>query len=658
MSPEKRRRTVLSVSRPGARLVAGWALLAVSATASASFGAGARIPLDHGITPKVDGVLKEWTAPMTPLAVKVSGQTGGADLAAVVALATDATNLYVALDVTDDKLVRTKGMAETEDHARLTIVFPGDAGAASTSVDLLLFAGDPGNVAGAVKRRGGAELAGSSLVEAPHPKGGGYAIEAKIPWASIPEAAKTRVGLKGAVRYFDSDGKGVEGVVSTADGDAGDGLPRLPIEAELSVEDTFAKEKRPAGAPSIDQVVDVAGDGMRERVLVWDRWVLVMGSHYREGKQFLFADLGADRALLDGISLKDVTGDGKPELVFRRREGTKDKYREALVVSSLGGDALLTLFTHEVAIQTEKGGVVDDVKIAGKEITVSVGSAKGVDAASWAEPAQTSFEPALLPWGPLKSRTFGWDGTGFAKLREEAQTPGKKAASADPGPPPVAEPPAAHPPTADELLDSVLALYRKDRKIGPNEKPRFDLATNVAEGNENERILVFGRELVVFGKGFLGGTSYVSLAVGVNEKDVIGVSTRDLDGDGRAEILLRGVQRLPAPKELGAPPKAELTREVLFVYQVQAAGKKIARVFAAETGLSVDGKRVASSVAFVPSEKTGLDLVLGPGRATGFTSKTWPYKQDTAPVSGIEALRLPWSEGTTRYRWNGTTFAQ
>jgi hypothetical protein len=653
MSPGKRRRLAADT-----RLSVAVSLgLVVTGLVAPAHAAGARIPLDQGISPKIDGVLKEWTAPMAPLASKLSGATGGADLAAAVALATDETNLYVALDVTDDKLVRTKSLAETEDHARLTIVFPGEGGAPSTTVELLLFAGDPGNVAGAVKRRGGAELTGSSLVEAPRAKGGGYAFEAKIPWTSLPEAAKTRVGLRGAVRYLDNDGKGIEGVVATADEGAADTLPRLPIEAEISFEDVFAKEKHLSGAPTLDQVVDVAGDGVRERVVVWDRWVAVLGSHYREGKQFLFADLGAERAMLDGLSLRDLTGDGKPELVFRRKEGTKDKYREALVVGGLGGEAFLTLFTHEVAVQTEKGSVFDEVKLADKELTVSVGGAKGVDGASWTEATQTSWEPVLLPWGSFKSRTFGWDGTGFKKVREEAQTPGTTKKPSEGSSPAVAEPPAPRPPTADELLDSVLGLYRKDRKLAPTDKPRFDLATNVAEGSENERILVFGRELVVFGKGFLGGTSYVSLAVGVAEKDVLGVSTRDLDGDGRAEILLRGVQRLPAPKELGAPPKAELVREVLFVYQVQPASKRIARVFAAETGISLGDRRVASTVAFVPSEKAGLDLVLGPGRATNFDSKTWPYKQDNAPVSGIEPLRLPWTEGTTRYKWNGTTFA-
>jgi hypothetical protein len=635
--------------------------LAVSTLSGAALAApgGGRIPLDQTTAPKVDGVLKEWTAPLTLLGVRVSGQTGSNDLGAAAALATDDTHLFVALDITDEKLVRTKALAETEDHVRLTLVFPGEAGAASNTAEILLFPGDPGNVAGAVRRKGGGVIAGTSLVEAPRASGGGYSFEAKIPWASLPEGGKTRVGLRGALRVYDNDGKGLEGVIGTAAEGPSDGLPRIPIEAEVSIDDVFAKDKQLSGAPTLDVVADVAGDGQRERIVVWDRWVLIAGAHYRGGKEFFFADLGADKTKLSALAVRDVTGDGKPELVFRRKEGATDNFREGFFVQGLGGEALVPLFSHEVGITTPAGSVSDDVKISGKELTVSIGAAKGFDAASFREPTQTTWQPMLLPWGPVKSRTFGWDGTGFAKLREEAQAPstGPSAASG-PSKPAVAEPAPPRPPTADELLDSVLALYRKERKLGPHEKPREDLAANVAEGPENERFLVFGHDLVVFGKGFLGGTAYVSLSLALADKDIVGVTTRDLDGDGRAEILVRGVQRLPAPKEFEAPKGGEIVREVLFVYQVQSAQRKIARVFAAETALSVGDKRVAATVAFVPSASSpGLDLVVGPGRATGFDAKTWPYKQDSAPVSGIEPLHLPWTDGSTRYKWNGTVFA-
>jgi hypothetical protein len=668
-------RTVMSSSGYGRRrrtLTNGGALLGLSAAAALVFssfsppaaasGSGARIPLDQTTAPKVDGVLKEWTVPLTLLGVRVSGQTGSTDLGAAVALATDDTHLFVALDITDEKFVRTKALAESEDHVRLTLVFPGEGGSASNTAEILLFPGDPGNVAGAVKRKGGAAIAGASLVEAPRASGGGYSVEAKIPWAALPEGGKTRVGLRGAVRVYDNDGKGIEGVIGTAAEGPSDALPRIPIEAEVSIEDAFAKDKQLTGTPTVDLVADVAGDAQRERIIVWDRWVLITGSHYRGGKEFFFADLGADKAKLSALAVRDVTGDGKPELVFRRKEGAADKYREGFFVQGLGGEALVPLFSQEVAIVTEAGSVSDDVKMAGKEITVTVGSAKGFDAASFHEPTQTTWQPMLLPWGSVKSRSFAWDGTSFAKLREETQT-----ASSSTGPSTggtakpassIAEPAPPRPPTADELLDSVLALYRKDRKLGPHEKPRFDLAANVSEGPENERFLVFGHDLVVFGKAFLGGTAYVSLSLALADKAIVGVTTRDLDGDGRAEILVRGVQRLPAPKEFEVPKGGEIVREVLFVYQVQSTERKLTRVFASETALSVGDKRVASTIAFVPSSTgPGLDLVVGPGRSTGFDGKTWPYKQDSAPVSGIEPLHLPWTDGSTRYKWNGTVFA-
>jgi hypothetical protein len=198
----------------------------------------------------------------------------------------------------------------------------------------------------------------------------------------------------------------------------------------------------------------------------------------------------------------------------------------------------------------------------------------------------------------------------------------------------------------------VLDLYRKDRKLDSKNKPRFDLATDVAEDRQNERILVFGRELVVFGKGFQGGQGYTALSVGfADPRDVADVTTRDLNGDGKAEILVRGVQRIDAPKDLG---KGKIERELLLVYTVQ--GDKLIRVAALETGMRFEDKRVASTVAFLPAAQ-GLDLQMGPGNAVGWDQKSFPFRQETAPISGIEPLVLPWSS-PVRLRWGASGYAR
>ena len=52
------------------------------------------------------------------------------------------------------------------------------------------------------------------------------------------------------------------------------------------------------------------------------------------------------------------------------------------------------------------------------------------------------------------------------------------------------------------------------------------------------------------------------------------------------------------------------------------------------------------------------EIVLRPGRATGFTEQTYPFPQDVGASGGLEPLLLPWSGAKpVRYRWDGGRFA-
>jgi hypothetical protein len=646
----------ISKSRPVGFVSAALAFFGVGL---ASFPARADVSIPVDIVAsgaiKVNGVLSEWPGAMTALNVRVSGAPGGdKDLSARGGLATDDQNLYVGLEITDDKLVRTASYGPNEDRAMLVIAVPGEGGS-YTAIEVDLFVGDPGNVAGAVRIKG-ASVPGSTLVEAAQK--GGYTFEAKIPWAALGVASKMRVGLRGALRVGDSDGGPVKTVIGTA-GDVPPGkLPHLLSDAERAIEETFAKEKGLSGAPQHDAVADVTGDDLRERVIQWDKFVLVAGPGIRGGKEFFFHDLGIDRGSVVSFEVRDVTGDGKAELLVKKRRGNPGTFREIFEILSFSGEGISPLFAHDIGVTAEQGSITSNVKIApdGKQIDISLGAASGLTAATFKD--EGGDGTLLLPWGTVKSRTFKMEGGHFNKVKEESKpagdTGGGAPGKAPAGPPEPPAPPAPRPPTADEMQEHVLGLYRRDRKVKAGEKPRFDLATNVAGDAQIERLLVFGRDLVVFGKGFLGGQGYVAVSLGLADpKDVADVTTRDLTGDGRAEIILRGVQRLKAPKELGE--KGTVDREVLLVYTV--IDDKLIRVFAAETGLAVGDKRITGTIAFLPSTK-GMALELGPGHAIGWDEKSYPYKQDTTPVSGIEPLILPWTSSGVRYTWSGSAFSR
>lgn len=603
---------------------------------------------------RLDGLPREWPSALAPLDKAIRGSRAPeADLSARAALAYDDTNLYVAFDVTDDRLVRTAACAKTDDHASLLLAFP-HASSGPTTHEIALFPGDPGKLPGCVKNAAGNPIAGAKIVEAP--KADGYSFEATIPWSAFPEAAKTRVALRGGLRYHDNDGSGIERVVGNHEGDR---LLPLPTEPEQSLKEGLLREWSLPDAPAYDVIADITGDGMHERVLVHDKWLVVLGPHFREGKEYFFSDLGASakNGQIPRFEVRDLTGDGKADIVVEKRAGSPSNYREIVEVIGFGaGDRSVSLFRHEIGITTPEGRIRNEVKLASEggkpTIEILVGSANGYTVDTYKEPIERSFDSMLFPWGSVKSRRFVWNGQAFVKTNEDSQTPTLKAAAPTPPPQPALASATPRPPTADELQERVYALYRKDRGVS-NEKPRFDLAVDVAEDNKRERVLLHGRDLVVFGPDYKGGTGYSFLALQqfADTKDILELQARDLTGDGKAEIIVRGLVHANAGGD-----GAVIDRELFLVYT--AANGQLSRIFGIETARSIGDKRITAQLAFLPGP-SGTTIQASPGRVIGWDEKTYPFAQDEGPAGGVEPLLLPWGgKAAVKYRFDGTGFVR
>ena len=601
---------------------------------------------------KLDGMIREWPTALTTLGKTISGSPGQ-DTKMRGTIAYDETNIYIAAEFNDEKLVRTAKCVDAEDHASLLLAFPNHGSYTLHEVDL--FPGDPGKAAGCVKMKG-APVVGAKIIEAPRGVPGQYSFEAVIPWKTFPEAARFRVGLRGALRYYDGDGRSIKAIISTSTDVSPGDLPRLAIDAEQSLEDGLLKEKRITSPPVHDKFADLFGDGMVERIAVYDRYLVVLGPRYREGREYYFNDLGVDVSAgqLPMFDVRDVNGDGKADIIMRRRIGKPGEYREILVVLGMGAsEAPFQLFQHEVGIRGPSGSISNEVRFGPKSIEILPGTVTGYTAANYREPVESQMDPLLFPWGPIRSQTYEWNGKTYIKSHEEKQAQSRVARTKS-----RALPPPARPPTADEMQDQVYALYKRDRRVNGNEKPRFDVATDLAEDERNERVLLHGRDLVVFGKGFKSGAGYAVLTLEQfnDASDVVDLSARDITDDGKAEIFVRGVMRSKAPKESGIKPGTMVGREVLLVYSVGPRG--ISRVFGAETGRELAGKRVQGALAFLPGAK-GLDIEVRPGQAFGFTDRTYPFAQDRDKVGGLEPLLLPWGgSAQTRYHWDGVQFVR
>ncbi len=611
-----------------------------------------RADLIEAKTIKMDGIPKEWGS-FSTLNVAVKGKPQKPDLEAKASIAYDNTNIFIAADVTDDVFKADL------DKVVLVLGFPG-----GTTYEVEIVPGDPGKTAGSAKFAGKA-IAGAKVVEAP--KSGGWSLEATIPWSTFALASSVRIGLRAGMFVHDADGAAVDAIVGNATGTGHSSLPQLATESEQALADGLIKEKSLKGAPKYNLLGDVAGDSMKERVLVYERYLVVLGSHFRKGTEYYFTDMGIDSnaSMVPSCELKDITGDGQQEIVIRKRFGSATKYREAFQVLSFGkADVPNSIFMHEVAILTPDGNIENNVSMvadgAKTAIKIEPGTAKNFHAGNFKEPAEANYDGALLPWGTIKSRTFKYDGTKVTKTSEEKQeataAPASAATSTStttataPASTAAPKPPA---PSAAELLDQVYALYKKDR--GASGKARFDMAMDVGADKQTERILLHEKDIVVFGKGWKSGTgySYLTLQQFTSGADITEVTAKDLTGDGKAEIIVRGELHANAPKDSGA---STVDREVVLVFQIQGEGLK--RIFAAEIGRKIGTNKVNGTLSFVASGKN-FDIELGPGKFIGWTDKTYPFNQDISAVGGYEPLILPWSGSkAVKYKWNGTSFAK
>ena len=613
------------------------ALVLAAAAASAPAGAESlRADLLEPKTIKLDGVPKEWAAGMVSLSTVVRGKPRKPDLDARGVIAYDAGNVLVGADVVDDHL-----KAGT-DRVVLAIGFPG-----GSAYEVEIYPGEPGKSAGSVKMDG-RPVAGAKVVEAP--RDGGYTLEASIPWTAFAAARSVRVGLRGALFVHDGDDGPVDAVVGTAASSAYASLPALSTEAEQALADGLLRDKGLRAAPLHNLIADVAGDSMKERVLVFDRWLVVLGSSFRSGAEYYFADLGVDPSagMLPAVQLKDLTGDGRAEIITRKRFGSGGRFREMIQVSSFGaGDTPNVIFQHEVGLTTEVGSVANEVVFvpdgAKAAIRVETGAAKGFHAGNYHEATENGFDPLLLPWGSIKSQTYKLSGATYAKASEEKQEP-----TAAPPPPRSKEPasPKRAAPSAAELAEKVYDQYKKDRGI--TARARFDVAADVAGDRQPERVMLHDREIVVLGKGYKGGTGYDYLALPqfATASDVTELVARDVTGDGKAEVVVRGVLHAAAPPDQGGT----VDRDIVLVFHVGDHGIK--RIFAAEVARGMGTKRIEGAVAF-----GGGEIELRPGKAMEWTEKTYPFNADTGPVGGYEPLLLPWGGAKpVRYKWGGSAF--
>jgi hypothetical protein len=607
--------------------------------------------LPTGEQVKLDGRLTEWPA-LSPARVELRGKTPAS---MEVAVQYDNDNIYVAAVVGDAAVERTRELSLREDHVSFVLAFPN--GRSFVAYHLAMFAGKSGVAAGAVKLvRGNAAtaVAGSKLVEAE--TSGKTVFEAKIPWTTFAEAATWRLGLRANVSYHDASGTGA--VVSTGNGDAEHvrELAQLFTEPEIAVADgLLTPQSLTQLAPSFDLFANVAGDATKERISVYGGYLTVCGPKYRGGHQYFYREYPGE---IVGVETKSVAAADREDLLVRRRIDVAGTKRELIELLSFVSDDPATLFTHEVAVIGTNQRISNSLRVGRGTIDIGIEAAQGWDQASYREGPLTDLPNVLLPWGAIKSQHYVLQGDKFALKEEVAQTPAPAANAARA--PTVVVPDTARvavaaakplPPSTRDAGAALLTAYRRERSLDPSAPPRLDFSAQLSEDPRPERIVLFGRELLIFGPGFRGGQRYETLNLSQfsSDADLDSVSARDLTGDGHAELVVRGTLRTNSAAGV-------VMSQVTLVYEVPPTGAR--RVFAIETARQLGERRVQTQLDFTPSKSgSGTDIEVRRGSAKGFTQADYPWSNARQDASSPEPVLVPWAPiASVRYTWNGSTF--
>lgn len=576
---------------------------------------------------RVDGALPDWRA------ARFTQVGEGTDASMRFALGHDARGFYVAAEVRDERLVRTSSPGTSED----AVIFTFAQG--RRAFDVYLFAGVSGQAASAAIAPQGARrvsaIGSAQVVEGPLARGQGYVLEAFVPFAAIPGSNRWQQG-RASIRLRDVDREARPEVEDEPSLTSADAL--VPFEAQGGADGALGEfvAQRGLGAvrPTRDLRGDVAGDAQPERVVVIDRFVLVMGPGFRGGTGYAFHELpvAAARDVRDA-DLMDVTGDGKSELVLVLRQRNEQGERDLWQALSLSGEALRPIFGIEVRKATSAGSIEARVEVrrarsGAPTIELTAGRAQGLDASSYQESPASDVEPILLPWGPILSRSYRWDGRAFQPAGERPNP--RYEPPREEAPEPVrAEVPAPEVVSPERLL----AAFRERSGIAANARPRFRLRANIAGGDEPETGMVYGRVLVVVGPGVQNGESWLHYEIpAATDGDLLAVDAADVTGDRRAELLFRVRQTF-----------GEIRREVLIVHQLTDRG--FPRLVQVEVAREQGRSSVRNEVS------TDGRLVIRPGRAQGFSADAWPFTAD--PNDTVDPLLLPWRDREVRYTLRG-----
>jgi len=351
----------------------------------------------------IDGMIDDWKGIRYSI-------LGGRDADASFDLycAYDETQLYLALNVRDQRLIRTRqAKVKGEDHVTVRLQALG------VPIEVTILPGaltaKPKYIAG---RRRPAWL---RIADSLQPKG--FSVELALPRTKIPGASARTPMISAKVVFHDTDQATAHRIQRQRSFSG-----RLVLEGGVRTFKAFLESlKLKPGDVTLDKLADMDVVPGAERVVAGGRYVGVLSD------QFAFMQLPVASAKdVKRLQLVDFDGDGRSFLVGQYRQYGGGGARDVVSVWEFKGDG-----SFRVVAAFEVGKELADARLSNRWTLVPRGSlrklgkgeskrgfdllveaepAVGLDASTWNEAPATDVHPILLPWSEETSMLYYFDG--------------------------------------------------------------------------------------------------------------------------------------------------------------------------------------------------------------------------------------------------------
>jgi hypothetical protein len=354
----------------------------------------------------VDGLLDDWS---DVAGIDIGGRDRDRSFTAKCNY--DAKTLYLAVDVRDNYLVRTRDARATEDHLVIAfaegdkveklIIYPADAEAKA-----------PHKVAWSTGRK----LRGVEVAESKQPQG--WSVELRIALASVPGWGPGAALIHLGVGFTDVDSKShpkVEGTLESSPLGSAKMLGTVEFGEGKQALEAFLRDRK---LTTRDVLFDRPGRVTPQgsvRVVVAGPYVATIGEEY----SYLKLPVGDPRKEIRDVRLVDLAGDGRESLVLRYTERGGGGSREVLGAFRMTGDGLRRTFGCEVSKAMGANRLETRVSFAKKgratEVVVEALPAVGWTEATYRESAADDVVPIPTPWATPKRARFQFRGDEYVR---------------------------------------------------------------------------------------------------------------------------------------------------------------------------------------------------------------------------------------------------